>query len=600
MIIVDHYINLFLYFPGLKVREKREITVSKVSKILFCTERNSKLILKRLEGEKWVEWIPGKGRGNHSSITFLMEPGELVLNLAKEFVKKGYPREARKIIEDYSAQFPILKDRFDMWFHSLFGFHTANEVKENQDTLRLKFGKLPVAHLDPNQISLRSECYVVQHVCDTLVTFNKETGRIEPSLAFYWENRDQKVWTFYMRKGVRFHDGHPFSAEDVVYTFKRLFKKENLYSWLVESIDDVSLLDKYTVEFVLKEPNHYFLNLLCDEHLSILPSHLENKTIDAFLIGTGPFKLMRNDESMLVLEAFDTYFGERPFLDRVEYWYVPDDENSPPDFLPKDNDVLWVGVYPQQIKNSDTEQRRSHTQLEWNVQFLSLNLHKNGPLADPNLRMALKGIIHPKDLIKELGGGRGQVATGFLPQEKNIPMDLTRSITSLLNKSTYNGETLHLYTFDDLDHHEDAEWITERCQSFGITVKPTYMSDQELLKIETMRKADIIHDSATMGEQFAVSFLHLLFADNSFIFNHLTDELIGELKKMVKRFFGETCEENQRMILHDIQKQLLDHHAVIPLYRNEAYVNTDKRVQNVKVNTRGWIDLSHIWFKKSK
>ena len=120
MVIIEHYLRLFTSLPEIKVGENREISISQVSEILFCTDRNTRLILKSFEEENWIEWIPGKGRGNLSTIGFLVGPSNLVLRQAREFVKKGNIREAKKIIEDYTPQYTFLKSEFSRWFNTFF------------------------------------------------------------------------------------------------------------------------------------------------------------------------------------------------------------------------------------------------------------------------------------------------------------------------------------------------------------------------------------------------------------------------------------------------------------------------------------------------
>ncbi len=70
--------------------------------------------------------------------------------------------------------------------------------------------------LDPVYATMRSECHMVKHIFDTLVYINEERTAIEPGLAFHWEyNDEEKIWTFYLRKGVHFHNGKRLTAHDV-------------------------------------------------------------------------------------------------------------------------------------------------------------------------------------------------------------------------------------------------------------------------------------------------------------------------------------------------------------------------------------------------
>lgn len=90
MFILDQYIELwFAYGKGKREGEQLEITVQNISETLFCTERNSKLIIKKLEELHWIAWFPGRGRGNRSKLIFKKHPAPLILDRGKEITKKG-------------------------------------------------------------------------------------------------------------------------------------------------------------------------------------------------------------------------------------------------------------------------------------------------------------------------------------------------------------------------------------------------------------------------------------------------------------------------------------------------------------------------------
>ncbi|HET6872461.1 MAG TPA: ABC transporter substrate-binding protein, partial [Sporolactobacillaceae bacterium] len=473
--MLDHYVDLYVKFKGkAPFDEKRETSIQAISQTLFCTDRNSKFILRKLEDSHWIKWFPGKGRGKRSSLLFLKDPEELILEEAKAWVKNGNHPEAHLIIDSYQSRFPRMKEQFDAWFQQLFGFHHEVETDRTQDVLRLDFNKLPIAPLDPLLATLRSECHIVSHVCETLVTFDKSKNQFVPQLAFFWETTDHVTWRFYLRKGISFHNGRLFTAKDVTYTFLRALKnKETPAFWMVEQIESVIEVDPYIVEFQLKTPNYFFLNLLSDEHMSILSHSNGDQPIDAHLIGTGPYKLSQNTENRLVLDVFEGYFKERPFLDRVEYWAIPNKLKAVNERTLSSTDI-WQGVYYDDIHTM----KEAHVHLEWNVQFLSLNLRKNGPLQNKAFREAFLKLIDAAALIRELGGDREEEANGFFPDDQ-IQLQMAKEVGSISN---FEGERLTLFTFNDEDHIEDTEWLITRCQAHGITITPFYLDKDELLK----------------------------------------------------------------------------------------------------------------------
>lgn len=90
MSILEQYMNLWLqYGKGRAEGEQIEITIQNISETLFCTERNSKLIIKKLEKLHWIVWFPGRGRGNRSKLLFQKHPLSLILERGKEITKQG-------------------------------------------------------------------------------------------------------------------------------------------------------------------------------------------------------------------------------------------------------------------------------------------------------------------------------------------------------------------------------------------------------------------------------------------------------------------------------------------------------------------------------
>ncbi|WP_421383819.1 ABC transporter substrate-binding protein [Bacillus salacetis] len=590
MITLEHYVRIFLALNK-EIEKEHEISLSSISDVLYCTNRNSKLTIQKWVLEGWAKWAPGRGRGNKSTLTFLKEPGELLFSESKKLVKKGKLTAAQDMIEEYSGEFPILSGKFDLWMDTLFGYNAESENDKLRDVLRMKYGKQPFSPLDPMLASLRSECHILKHVCDTLVFYNEEKGIFEPRLAFHWEqNEAGDEWTFYIRKGVKFHDGGRMTSEDVQFSLQRFQSfNQNPYRWMLEDLEETIIVDAYTIRLKLKCPNFLLLHVLSDEHLSIVSKNAQEEVFLESLVGTGPFRLVKNDGSMLIMEANDHYFRERPFLDAVEFWNVPDERK---DRTPGKTEVEF-GYYRE--KDQEGNGRKRVERLEKNVQFLSLNSWKEGPMRYPFLRQALKVIADPSLFVEELGEFRQEAADGFL---NRIREPETLMIKELLNKSNYNGEELLLYTFQDRDHVEDSEWLKHRCSQFGIAVKNVFFPAEELLRKETMEQADIIHDSATITEQEEFSFLQLILAETSPIWHHLSVDLKETITNEVKELKGLPDSEDRMKKLYIIEERLLKSCQVLPLYKNMSELESDETIQQALINSQGWIDFYRIWFKR--
>ncbi len=150
--------------------------------------------------------------------------------------------------------------------------------------------------------------------------------RVVPSLAERWEiSPDKKVYTFHLRRGVKFHDGKPFTAKDVKYSLDFLADPQrSAMASLVTMMDRVEVVDDHTVKVHLKYPHTPFLLYFCFPYCVMLPAHLAHvspKRPD-FLIGTGPFKFKeRIPGKVWIYERNPDYFIKGlPYLDGVEIY----------------------------------------------------------------------------------------------------------------------------------------------------------------------------------------------------------------------------------------------------------------------------------------
>ena len=150
--------------------------------------------------------------------------------------------------------------------------------------------------LDPQFVTDVPTSRMVMHIHQTLVYPDLE-GKTQPVLAESWSVSDDKLtWTFKLRRGVKFHDGAPFNAEAVKYTFDRI-KDPAIGSprkSAAKAIKEVKVIDEYTVAFVTAKPFAPFLAQLSAYNLSILsPQGAKKwgKKYSEHPSGTGPFKL---------------------------------------------------------------------------------------------------------------------------------------------------------------------------------------------------------------------------------------------------------------------------------------------------------------------
>ncbi|MGH8058686.1 MAG: ABC transporter substrate-binding protein, partial [Candidatus Entotheonellia bacterium] len=163
---------------------------------------------------------------------------------------------------------------------------------------------------------------------------------VEPDLAERWEEPDDTTYLFHLRKGVKWHNKPPVNgrelvAEDVKFSFDRfLTEKGNPERQLLESVDRVEVVDRYTVKFALKEPFVWLLDILANAMMmwivapEVVAKYGDLKKVDT-AIGTGPFILEQYEANVKsVFKRNPDYFRPGlPYVDGVE-WLVVDDEST--------------------------------------------------------------------------------------------------------------------------------------------------------------------------------------------------------------------------------------------------------------------------------
>jgi peptide/nickel transport system substrate-binding protein len=160
---------------------------------------------------------------------------------------------------------------------------------------------------------------------DDLLTRDEHLN-VQPGLAERWEVQDAKTYVFYLRRGVRFHDGQPLTARDVKWTFDSLLEgkirstKAAAYSF----VDHIDTPDDSTVIFHLKEPFATLLWNVSDGAMGIVP-YGSSSEISQHPVGSGAFRFVSAEQDKeVVIERNDQYWGARPRLQRVRFAVVPD------------------------------------------------------------------------------------------------------------------------------------------------------------------------------------------------------------------------------------------------------------------------------------
>src|ERR1700722_9487797 len=198
---------------------------------------------------------------------------------------------------------------------------------DDEAVLRVAFAIQP-ATLDPQKMRVGGVDYNYVYNCFSRLTAQDPQLQVQPDLATSWEaTEDLKTWTFHLRPGVKFHNGKPFDASDVVFTFKRILDK-HLGSVLrvnFSIVDSIEAVDPLTVRFNLSIP-YADLQAAAAAYQAAIVSERTVDTLTTHPIGTGPFRFVEyRPGDQLVMERNPDYFLPGvPRLDRVIVRIIPE------------------------------------------------------------------------------------------------------------------------------------------------------------------------------------------------------------------------------------------------------------------------------------
>jgi peptide/nickel transport system substrate-binding protein len=259
--------------------------------------------------------------------------------------------------------------------------------------------------MDPRLARDTSAKRVVEVIFDGLVNLNSKLEP-EPALAEKWENPDDVTWIFYLRKGVKFHNGSDFTASDVKYTFDTILDESfnAPYRSLYTPIEKVEVVDDYTVRFKLKEP---YAPLLAYLNIGIVPEEAANKADFASNpIGTGPYKFVKwQKNNKIVFEANENYWGDVPKTKKLTYFIIPDNTTRVAALEAGDVDLVHSPLSPQDV-NRLKENDNFVVEETSGLGFTYLNFNQNNKiLSDVTVRKAIAHLINKKSIAKDIYQG---------------------------------------------------------------------------------------------------------------------------------------------------------------------------------------------------
>ncbi|MBB3153754.1 MarR-like DNA-binding transcriptional regulator SgrR of sgrS sRNA [Paenibacillus endophyticus] len=569
------------------------ITLEELSETLHCTERNVKLILKKLGEDGFISWTGGRGRGNRSQITFLQPREKLLYQLAQLTAQKGEYRLAFELIDQFGEGTSV-RSQFANWLNGHFGYRTEKVDDQDADILRLPVYR-PILTLDPKDLYYSFSAHMVKQLFDCLVRFDRAADQIVPALAHAWESNSHGTeWTFHLRKGVFFHHGRELTADDVAYSLNRL-QGSSASGWYVRSVARIEIKNKRTVKITLEKPNWLFPRFLCSPGLSIVPHELVEQD-DHFWehpVGTGPFHFMEWTADRFTMAANTQYFGGRAHLDGVVIVIMPE------------NTFEYSKSWEQLLVDHDL--REKEPKHGWQkiesvcngCSLLTWNLGKQGIHQSADFRQGIDLLIDRSRMIRELGEDLIYPARGFHPNDLAASWEDRGDIElaiELIRQSGYDGTAIRICTYGI--HEQDALWLKQHLAVYGVNITVQVETWETIREPHILRNADCLLYCVVFAED-EVCFIELYEQTGNFLRTHLDPKISGWVKNTIDDALASKEYVNLWQRLLSIEAKLKQEHMVIFLLHKKLNTYYNPNIKGVGVNSLGWIDLKDIWLEQA-
>jgi len=365
---------------------------------------------------------------------------------------------------------------------------------------------------------------VDQLIFNSLVKFDSR-GIPQSDLAESWGvSKDGTVYNFSLRTDVYWHDGEPFNSQDVLYTIGLLQSQHNLIPEDLRNFwaeVEVVALSDIQLQFLLPEPFAPFLDYLS---FGILPEHiLGGLTLDDMVdhpfnlapVGTGPFRFQRlivENEKIagVVLEAFDAYFLQRPYLDEFIFRYYPNSQEALTAY--REGEVEGIGKVHSSILADvlSAPGLSVYTIREplLTMTYLNLDNPEVGFLQNPDFRRALLAAINRDAIIEQVFNGQAIQANGpILPGTwahyndlEKVPFNLVEAKRLFESTGVIYDEEIDLYRSesdleisltllhpDTAEHTQIAEQIKSGWEELGVSVTLESKPYENVLEDLTLR-----------------------------------------------------------------------------------------------------------------
>lgn len=457
-----------------------------------------------------------------------------------------------------------------------------------------------LTNIDPQSINNVQHKRLFLLMFDGLINVNPQTNELMPGLAERWEmTEDGLSWTFFLRKDVKFHNGEPFTADDVVFTIERGKATAGGSSrGMFTTVDNMAVIDDYTVQINLTSVNMDLLYILGQPGFGMLNREaIEADAEKGAYIGCGPWKFNDFREGdYVLLERFDDYYGEKSPTKFLELRHIA--ENSAR-LISLQNDEIDVCMDPNNVELDFVKEDPNLELVQQNgtnLQYFAFNVQRE-PGNNPAFRQAVAHAINIEEIILAAFEQMGVPANSFWswaqygynadikPYEYNP--ELAKKI---IDDNGLAGTTLKIMT-TGAERILAVQILQKQLAPIGIKV--------ELEEVDSAGFTSLTNAGEHQACIYGITYVNYgddarrtFAAGSTTNKSHQNNPRIQELMDLA---LAETNEEQRLKYYHEWQEVAHEEIAVIPLVYQILSVAINKDVEGIEFEPGGIHDFSGIY-----
>ena len=541
----QHFIRLWQSCSG----QPQETTLERLAQQMHCSRRHMRNLLNAMQAQGWLSWQAEAGRGKRSQLRFYATGLALQQQRAEELLEQDGIEQLVQLVGDKSRARQMIASRLGRSF------------RQGKHILRILYYR-PLLNLLPGSPLRRSETHLARQIFSSLTRINEENGELEPDIAHHWQQLSPQHWRFYLRPAIQFHHGRELDMADVIASLERL-TRQPLFSHLTRLVSPTP----WTRDGYLSQPDDWLPWLLGSVSAMILPQ--EWPTLPDYSrqpVGTGPYSVVRNQQSQLKIQAFDDYFGYRALIDEVNIWVLPEISEE----------LVYAGV---KVQGSQEDETALESRLEEGCYFLLFD-RRSAKGGDEQVRRWVSTLLNPISLLNNASPGYQRYwfpAWGLLPRwhhRREMHADAKPAGLTELTLTSYRHHS---------EHQAIAGLLTPLLAAHGVRLIVQEIDYASWHHGEA--ESDIWLGSANFTLPLGFSVFALLYELP--LLQHCIDiDWQGDAARW----------RQQQLTLADWCKKLVEDHYLHPLFHHWLLLEGQRSMRGVRMNTLGWFDFKSAWF----